>query len=428
MSDAESLTTESLNVFLATVKAELDSYNRFMELHAPQLAPGFNMINCFNPNENKLSAVIAMLLDPNGGHGQGTLFLKTFLNILTDGFSKDSPAVTRINTIKKMDDVILKRISATPALEVTTSNIQDCQRRIDILLHFNLDDSEKGFGLAIENKPWADDQVDQVTAYNRHLIKQYKRDYIQVYLSGSGEPPSKKSIRLLRKERLSSVGRFTIMTYSQLKEWCNSCALNCRSHRLRYFIEDFADYIYDNFEGGTDVMEDKIVAELASKAENIATTIAISNAWPTVAHMLIKELAEKAKESAGLSPDWKLNVDFELSEGKGFEIFKEDWNNKFSIKFAFGTGYARDFLFGICTQGDKKSYPENVYEQLNAAFGKGDQPNDWWAWSKYFDDPYRNWINNDKLWSDIKNDGEIIKQVADKLAKFASINIDQFEP
>ncbi len=202
-------TEESLNRFLAVIGTELESYNRFADLYAPQLASGFNSVDCLNPDENRLSAVIAMLLDPKGDHGQGAVFFRQFISILTEGIHKNEKVQENLKQISDLNDTELQKARTIPGLEVATTLIADSQRRIDILLHFSTE-APNGFGLAIENKPWAIDQPRQIEAYCKYLTRRYSSktdsyNYLLIYLSGNGQPPGEESVYdICRTEMVNS--------------------------------------------------------------------------------------------------------------------------------------------------------------------------------------------------------------------------------
>lgn len=431
MPETESLTAESLNVFLATVRAELDSYKRFMEIHAPQLAPGFNMVSCFNPNENKLSAVIAMLLDPNGGHGQGSLFLSAFLNKLKEGFDDKTVAILKahfgveqINKYKealenklknKLIDAELKRITEKPRCEVATSNIANSQRRIDILIHFNTKET-KGFGIAIENKPSAPDQDDQLKEYNDHLFKQYGKDnYLQIYLSGSGNLPEENSITSNEWNDLACDGCLTLMTYSQLKEWACLCAEKCKAPRLRYFIEDLAEYIRDEFEGGLPDMEKELIIEQSAKKENINAAFAIGSTWPETMQHLIKKLAELVKQSLEVtSGSWEVEPDFNYyGTDSGFSLYRKGLWSRYRIKCIFEQTSARLFFCGISKTSSQEpdDYDKQLAKKMDEEFTEKEYPNFNWVWWEYFDAPYDNWSNSSVPWAGIYENGETVNIV-----------------
>ncbi len=94
------------------------------------------------PDENKISDVIKLLLEPNGVHGQGALFLKIFLKKLEEFTDK--------NIFIDFSKVKIER-------EKTTDLLKDNQnRRIDLLKKSN------NYVIGIENKPWAGEQENQL--------------------------------------------------------------------------------------------------------------------------------------------------------------------------------------------------------------------------------------------------------------------------
>ena len=92
-----------------------------------QLATGFNVFRLIEPDENKLSDILANLLDPKGTHGQGDLFLRLLFEKLELG----AGAVSTENAVVQR--------------EALTHGISNFRRRIDVLV-------KAGTYLAIENK------------------------------------------------------------------------------------------------------------------------------------------------------------------------------------------------------------------------------------------------------------------------------------
>ena len=106
-----------------TAKKEMDVY----------LACDFNVFDYIAPDENRLSDIIAGLLDPNGKHGQGDVFLREFLKVTgkSENYNVQKRKVIR---------------------EGPTTYIRKSQRRIDITIDFGKS------GIGLENKPWAGEQ------------------------------------------------------------------------------------------------------------------------------------------------------------------------------------------------------------------------------------------------------------------------------
>jgi hypothetical protein len=184
------------------------------------LASGLNVFSLLGADENRLSDVLADLLDPAGTHGQGRLFLVAFIRHfdLADWKYPFS------------DDVRVRR-------ERTTTHIIANRRRVDIEVTFG-----ERSAIAIENKPWAVDQVNQIPDYLLHLDNKYHERYVLIYLSGSGSQPdiNECSAMLIRKLR--------IKTYRDLRDWLGICRKECESDKVRWLLADFMSFIEEKFE------------------------------------------------------------------------------------------------------------------------------------------------------------------------------------
>ncbi|HHW43585.1 MAG TPA: PD-(D/E)XK nuclease family protein [Desulfotomaculum sp.] len=194
-----------------TAKKKLDVY----------LASDFNVFDLIAPDENRLSDIIADLLDPAGKHGQGNTFLIEFLKIIG------------CETIDNIDKCKIKR-------EEIAYYLSKPGRRIDITIDFN------NFGIGIENKPWAEEQKDQIKDYCRHLESKYKDKFCLIYLSGNGNKP--QSIRSGEWQNLEQQGKAKAISYPhKFKEWLESCYKECKSEKIRWFLQDFVNYVERNF-------------------------------------------------------------------------------------------------------------------------------------------------------------------------------------
>jgi PD-(D/E)XK nuclease superfamily protein len=131
------------------------------------LAEKFSPLSYIDVAEPKLSWITADLLQPDGSHGQGEVFLRAFLRAL---------------------GIANRRAPAQIRVEQPTRFIESIQRRVDIKLCWS------DFIVGIENKPWALDQLNQLEDYVNDLDRESKGRFLCVYLSGDGLPPDKSSI------------------------------------------------------------------------------------------------------------------------------------------------------------------------------------------------------------------------------------------
>lgn len=228
----------NVSVLIGSNTAELQSFFNSMEYYLSvskavkqrldkELASSFSVFDYVSDNETMLSRILADLLNNNGSHGQGDLFMREFLDIF------------QILPIKPMGEPVV-------SLEYPTRRINSFNRRIDIHLSWD------NFGIGIENKPWASEQDDQLKDYNEHLEKEFNGNYILVFLSPAGRTP--KSIT--RWEELTKKGKAAAISfYPDIHDWLIRCRQQCEAEKVRHFIKDFADYIQYNLNGDFTVQE-----------------------------------------------------------------------------------------------------------------------------------------------------------------------------
>ena len=173
-----------------------------------------------------MSYVFAYLLDPDETHGQRDLFLGKFLEDVTVGWlSGSSWSLTSIDR------------------EVTTTQIENWNRRIDIEIVFQIDDGPAA--IAIENKPWAADQDQQLSDYARHLKLMYGRKRFKlIYLTPNGEPPSDDSNSIDPRERedrenRGQLGYASIRDWAGNNGWLKRAEDEVKAERVRWFVSDF---------------------------------------------------------------------------------------------------------------------------------------------------------------------------------------------
>ncbi|HYE32147.1 MAG TPA: PD-(D/E)XK nuclease family protein [Methylomirabilota bacterium] len=185
------------------------------------LSSRFNIFSFIEPDENRLSDIIAALLNPKGAHGQGDKFLREFLKCVCG------------RTLPKVGSVAVQR-------EDFTTFIKSDRRRMDILVEM------EDLAVAIENKPWAREQEDQVRDYIRHLHSRYGDRFIIVYLSATGCEPT--SLQEKQKQELKAAGRLVCAAYNgHLRDWLELCVKESSSDKIRWFLRDFINFIEGEF-------------------------------------------------------------------------------------------------------------------------------------------------------------------------------------
>lgn len=212
---------QSLDRYFVSLATELDQARQAIRLHDLSHADRFNVFDYIRPDENVLSDIVADLLDPKGTHGQEDTFLRWLFKIVHLPFPCDR------------EPVVVYR-------EELTRYISNPLRRIDILLDFG------SFGVGIENKPWAQEQVDQVKDYLDNLSRRYGDQFLLLYFSGDGSAPT--SVPVARLVRLEVSNQFRVLAYPlDVTNWLDGCREHCRAEKVRWFLSDLSRYVQGHF-------------------------------------------------------------------------------------------------------------------------------------------------------------------------------------
>jgi PD-(D/E)XK nuclease superfamily len=213
--------------FLSDLQKRSDLMRHNRENLNRTLASGFNLIDFLRPDEYRLSEMIALLLNPQGGHGQGTVFLQRFLQQLND-----------VKAATALSEEVVNGKSVYVALEQRTRH----GRRIDIVL------SAGRVGIGIENKPWALDQEGQLDDYAYDLEKRFHK-WALVYVRGYGGLPSERVLPKARRTLLLEQHTYAEWRYwSDLTKWLKDCLEVCEAEKVRWLLRDFLAYVQSNFD------------------------------------------------------------------------------------------------------------------------------------------------------------------------------------
>ena len=217
-----------LNSFFAALGWNFSIWQQAKKSLEMHLASEFSVLALTRPNEPTLSAIIAELLNPNGKHGQGELFLNEFLNLID---RKQLQGSSRVNV----------------TCEDRLGTLSGTRRPIDITLDF-----EGTYCIGIENKPWAREQPNQVRDYSSQLANRYPdKKWLLVYISAIGAEPD--SIEKEDKERLLRSGNLLVLSYAiDFRRWLETCHLRCKAEKIRWFLMDFIEFVGREFPSGTE--------------------------------------------------------------------------------------------------------------------------------------------------------------------------------
>lgn len=291
-----------------------------------RLAPDFGLLDYLREGEMALSEYLALLLDPQGSHGQGDLYLREFV---------------QLDAIRQHADWLESMLQ--PPLQVCTEFALPGGRRMDIYLHC------ARFGLAIENKPWAADQDLQLHDYACYLDQRYRSgQWLLIYLCN--DDISEQSLPANTNERLTS--RVIQLTFYQLAAWLEDCALRTQAPAVKVFVEAMARFVRERINGEMVMGSGEELAELVLGSEkHVRSAFLIAQQMQALKQQLLKEFIEHIRNELADLQVADVHLDDTLAGGRsryaGFHIqFSAD--DSYLLRWEFdGTGH-QGLYYGIC--------------------------------------------------------------------------------
>ena len=418
-----------------------------------RLAHRFNVFDYLQDDELGLSRVIADLLDPEASHGQGTVFLRSLLGLKALQNRREWPSLDG------------SQIWVDVEREKRTSE----GRRIDIAVKISSSD-DKPYCLAVENKPYADDQDSQVSDYLKYLSKEFRERFLLIYISPIGQGPSEESIS--ETEIREWKEHFVIMPYDVSQEepsdrfyddfrirhsvadWLRECQRNCEVDQLRWFLRDAEIFCRRRFGGQpmTTSAERKVAFDyIYSTPSHLKNALAVYESWPDVVDRVckkfleellcgIKSSAKEHKELTKFYSDMRFNVNYKNRAGaweSSLWLYRESWTpyplekqgiGRTCIVLQNASPGPRKWEIGVCSPIPKSRMDDKYREQreflnvkLERAFGRGKETDNCPRWLTLAADK-RNW---DELVPDLhqeneNQDGEIMSYFVDQFIDVAA--------
>lgn len=216
---------EDFERFFGGMQFFRDVARDLQQRYAPLLAPSFSVFDYIDESETKLSRIFADLLNPRGTHGQGATFLEAFLRFL------------RARGCGVPEDLY-----QTETISVMTEAPTFGGRKLDILIELS-----RRFWIAVENKPWAAEQPNQLHDYREDLERRSLGDaFILLFLTRDGRSP-----RTARHDwsNLVEARRAANLSFDDLRGWLADCMQRCQADKVRHFLGDLQSYLEKNLYG-----------------------------------------------------------------------------------------------------------------------------------------------------------------------------------
>ncbi|CNG79168.1 Uncharacterised protein [Yersinia intermedia] len=355
-----------------------------------ELAPDFSLVDWLKNDELALSRYLRFLLSPVETHGQSALFLERFLSLVGKS-GHDSPILVSGGHHHKV------RVD----YEVTIEN----GRKIDLLLT-----SSDGV-IAIENKPWAADQENQLRDYAEWLNKR-ERPWKLVYLCNN-EPGS----RTLPENTPDALKKNIItISWFQIVGWLTECALHVRAGSIRIFVESLIKYINQSINSEF-VMDNnsELLKIILKDIRSIESAFLIHNEINDIRRCLLNELISDLNKGLTGYP-FVVECDNEASVRYGTNFYiRFHPKSHFSLCWAFDRSNYNDLYFGISDEshGVDKGTTEKINKFMSECFptlqGKPNKHWSWWSWDL---DPQgrnripKNWSNDGTVWATLRERDE----------------------
>ena len=332
----------------------------------------FTLFHGFSDEVNLHSNFIASLLDPNGDHYKGDLFLKIFLETCgIDDFGIDTSRATVFKEFKHIDIYI-----------------SDGKKHI-----------------ILENKVYAKDQPTQIARYIKAIQNEGAKDedICVLYLHPDGKLPNNQSFgdyhtRLLGEN--ASI-EFKVISYgNEILKWIDRCKNEVSNITdLNVFLSQYKDVIemiYDRYKR-IDEMETAKFVEIFK--ENYTAASEIANNYQETRKKIIDEFFENVKENLEKDEAIKGTYSIELNSVayrpvviKNTISQDEKWKNfYFTVEFQKISTYSMPFVgFRRIDDNIDATKLENPFKQLP------NQTEYFLAYGKLFDDDICKNIIDDK--------------------------------
>ncbi|MES3081181.1 PD-(D/E)XK nuclease family protein [Sphingomonas faeni] len=325
---------------------------------ASRTAPNFTPLEFLDVRERGLSRILAWLLNPRGSHEQGAAFLEEFTRWLEldDEWRRD------------LDNA--RVILEAPTIAITRVGY------LDVLVRL------KGRMLAIENKPTATDQPEQVRRYLADLSSRRLDAHCLVYLSGTGSAPSDESIGADEFGAAVAVGTLRVRGYAAIADWMDVCAPRCVAPTVSAMLAGIKSYVLKEFSGVTDQGEvEEIGNALLSSRERLEAGLALLEAETSIKERLLATFVLKVEELVRGRRGWRVRrSDIGSSNNSGLVIgLTPDATVGFGIQFD-KSGHR--FLFYGVNSVDGRALPRGAKRVIQELVGVKTGTAAWPVWKQ----------------------------------------------
>jgi hypothetical protein len=342
----------------------------------------FSVLNLTTSEVGLHSILLAELLSPKGSHGQGSIFLKLFLE--------------EINSPDLFNGLTNVKVEVEKYIGQIDENSEK-GGRIDIFI------SHGNTCLVIENKINAGDQEKQLVRYDNY-IKQYSKHEI-IYLTPKGIKANSNSVTYKNGKTV----KYKRVSYeANITKWLEKCVIElCDKNSIKEILIQYLEVVKKLTFQNENKMNTIIKSTIISKPEYIKTAFEISNSI----HSLKQEILTIFYKKLGKKLS-NYNIETNLKSlgtvDSSISISKDKWKNHL-ISIYFWGNYS-DIIIGILHKENQSSTDKLMksflFEPLND-LGIGERINklSGWIWVNTFHNFPQ--LKTPKEWSELIEDNTI---------------------
>lgn len=318
---------ETLQVLLEKLRVRHAGWQQAQQLMAAQLAPHFSPYTVYRSQEVDVSRHLALLLDPKGTHGQGSLFWDAWVELVLEMQDNYRNGLESCTT--QTSDWLRK--AKVQHIEVEHPTAEG--RFIDLCTRTN-----SGV-LAIENKPWlwSQDGSAQLRDYASHLkVAAGSEAWKLVYLAHSA--PAEHSWGESERAVAAQLGQFVFVPWPRLLEVLQACVPKIQAAKVRWFVEDFIQMMGQAMRQTDSAQMMHLAAAFNQTPQSLKSALLLRDTlrqWQVGQLAKLRQVLTQRCAALGIGLVWEIYPEnpqkkyqrFELTFAKHPQVrFKLEWN------------------------------------------------------------------------------------------------------
>lgn len=347
----------------------------------------FNPFQFLRTDEMGLSKILAFLLDPTETHGQGDLFLNSFLKFIG---KHQFLAYQKVNIYcEKTTQETAQETAQETVQETAQETIQE-NRRHDIFIE-GLLDNKIAWVISIENKlQGAVDQPNQMHDYDKDLKNYVSESYFLIYLPIFSNNPPEVSISEEKWTKLMSDKKAMVLSASMLIKWLDNTLIIAPA--VKQFCNDFKKFLSEDIMGNTQ-NSNELIECLINNDKALFSALTVLETKETLYEKLMAMLVEQLKIRFNRYTKL-ININFECGEDQSFN--KKGYglyigNDDFGVCIYFNKKGLSDAYYGVYANND------NLFNNMTKIFhdfiieNNFDEPDGCYPLSKWLEGEYEEW-------------------------------------